>query len=141
MYFIKYSINYFHENYSLMPHSKSNFIAQSSSSATPKLSPLSGVKYPYQLVLGTVEGIPIPSHPDSKSSTIYCALHVSLFDLEHGSFFGKTWKSDPFWMSNASEQASTGGHLNTRLKNFCCFMHTSLNSTHIVAVIEFVFSC
>lgn len=51
----------------------------------------------YQIVLDTIQNIPVPNivlqNASKLNSKIRCRLSISLFDLESISFFGKTWKS------------------------------------------------
>jgi hypothetical protein len=51
----------------------------------------------YQVVLDTVQNIPIPTKvlatASQKNLEIDCLLSISFFDLESGTFFGKTWTS------------------------------------------------
>ncbi|KAJ3322199.1 Nephrocystin-4 [Boothiomyces sp. JEL0866] len=51
----------------------------------------------FQIVFDSIQGIPVPQkilHKASRlNSSIGCVLSVTLFDIESGTFFGKTWKS------------------------------------------------
>ncbi|KAJ3035882.1 Nephrocystin-4 [Rhizophlyctis rosea] len=53
------------------------------------------LRYPYQLLFSKLEGLPIPpTISDSylqSSAPLACQIRASLFDLQTGCFFGKTW--------------------------------------------------
>jgi hypothetical protein len=48
-------------------------------------------------VLDTIQGIPVPNNilnlASKYNAAIVCRLSFSLFDVESGTFLGKTWKS------------------------------------------------
>ncbi|RKO91476.1 hypothetical protein BDK51DRAFT_30914, partial [Blyttiomyces helicus] len=60
-------------------------------------SSLSSVRFPYQLDIQRLEGIPIPpSISDAylgSTEPLSCQVRISLFDIETNSFFGRTWRS------------------------------------------------
>lgn len=86
-----------------------------------------------------------------------CRLGVTLFDLEAGVFFGKTWHSPKLIPvitnldGNDSESPNedtdidthranlVGNKLVMHLKNQCVYFHTHTKSAHVVAVVEINF--
>ncbi|KAJ3055846.1 Nephrocystin-4, partial [Rhizophlyctis rosea] len=58
--------------------------------------PNPSLRYPYQLLFSKLEGLPIPpTIPDTylqSSAPLALQIRASLFDLQTGCFFGRTWK-------------------------------------------------
>ncbi|KAJ1549141.1 Nephrocystin-4 [Cladochytrium tenue] len=54
-------------------------------------------RFPYQLALGRLDGLPLPpgaappSYASDATAPLLLQLRVSLFDAESGAFFGRTW--------------------------------------------------
>ncbi|KAJ3272165.1 Nephrocystin-4 [Terramyces sp. JEL0728] len=109
----------------------------------------------YQIVFDSILGIPVPQkilHRASRSNaSIGCLLSISLFDIESGTFFGKTWKSSKIIplirkikgkdTANAegidNQRAMLiGNKLNLELRDQCVYFHSHITSRHIVAVFE-----
>jgi hypothetical protein len=98
----------FKSNYSTIPHPTTCPKIQKSllleKSAIPRLSALSGVKYPYQIIFTSILNIPIP-HPLSSCTNLSLFIRISMFDMERSCFFGTSSQSSvPIWVKNEQKQ-------------------------------------
>jgi hypothetical protein len=69
------------------------------------------VPFLYQIVFDTIQNIPVSTKILSEASKnnlkIDCDISISLFDLEGGTFFGKTWHSpEPIPLINKLDDES-----------------------------------
>lgn len=131
----------FSQNYSVIPHPTTTQKTLLSTAILPRLSSLSGIKYPYQIILTDIQSLPIP-HALILDPTLYCCIRISLFDLDLRCFFGKTWTSNPVWSrsshdpdSNIKDAHIETSRLSAKLSNLVpiFFNNSAHTSIHIFA--------
>ena len=149
----------YHQNSRSVPH----IIIQKSSRIHTRKSTLSAsVKTNlYQIVFDKIQNIPVPTtiiqEASRENSKIGCRLSVTLFDMDAGVFFGKTWhspivipvianidKQDQVAYNKTEDIDSyranlVGNRLVIQLRNQFVYFHTHFVSGNLCAVIEINF--